>query len=113
MNKYIENPQGFYEHLIKLTFMSGEYSGHVSLTLSGNVCGWEALTGIDPENFDSETNFKENPIGLKYSDDWDDYSMQLKNKAGEKLHLKVITAEKLKDMIVSVEIIDWEKEEAL
>lgn len=112
MNKYIENPHGFYEHLIKLTFMSGEYRGHVMLTISGNVYGWEALTAIDPEDFNNETNFKENPIGLRYSDDYDDYEMRLKNQVGEEFYLKGITNEDLKDMIVSVEIIEWESEEA-
>lgn len=112
MEKYIESKQGFYEHLIKLTFMSGEYSGHVTLTISGNVCGWEALTAIDPESFNSETDFKENPINLKYSFEYDDYQMRLKNQAGEEIYLKSITDEELQDMIVSIEIIDWESEEA-
>lgn len=112
MEKYIEDQQGFYKHLIKFTFMFGEYRGHVTLTISGNVCGWEALTGIDPESFNNETNFKENPINLKYFDDYDDYEMRLKNQAGEEFYLESITNEELQDMIVSIEIIDWESEEA-
>lgn len=112
VEKYIESPQGFYEHLIKLTFMSGEYSGHVTLTISGNVCGWEALTAIDPESFNNETKFEENPINLKYSDDYDDYEMRLKNQAGEEVYFDSITERELTDMIVSVKIIDWESEEA-
>lgn len=111
MEKYIESKQGFYEHLIKLIFMSGEYSGHVTLTISGNVCGWEALMAIDPESFNDETNFKDNPINLKYSDDYDDYQMRLKNQAGEEFYFDSITNEELQDMIVSIEIINWESEE--
>ncbi|EAF9517582.1 hypothetical protein A5S48_14705 [Listeria monocytogenes] len=112
MEKYIEGQQGLYKHLIKFTFMFGEYSGHVTLTISGNVCGWEALTAIDPERFYHTERFKENPIGLNYSDEWDLYRMRLKNQAGEDIYIDAITEEELKDMIVSIEFIDWESEEA-
>ena len=87
-----------------MTLQSKDFIGHFTRKIKGNVHGRDIL------DFDFESDDIEgvsNDCDLKYDEDYDLYSVILKNNKGVELLLDGMYAEEMNDMIVGLEIIDF------
>ena len=97
-------------HTIRITFMQWDFAGHISIERSGNCHGAilfeDALSGFDSSDI---LRFAENDCKFSYDDNYNYYSLVLKNKNGDELHNEG-DIDEIKNMIVKIEITKVEKE---
>ena len=94
-------------HTVKITLQHGEYKGHLFKNIHGNCKGASIL---DIDFYDEELENTENDCKLTYDEDLGLYSLELKNKQGDILICDGLAPEEIEDMVVCLEIIDFEKE---
>ena len=95
----------FGKHTIRLTLMEHDYTGHVTFDVFGNCYGASILeiasdSMEEPERFESDCQ-------LECYDDGTMYSVVLSNGT-ETRSYEDLEYEELRDMIVAVEIIDYQ-----
>lgn len=91
-------------HTIRVTLQNEDFIGHFTRKIKGNVHGRDIL------NFDFECDDIEDvssDCNLKYDEDYNSFSVTLKNHKGVELLLDGMYAEEMNDMIVGLEIIDF------
>ena len=106
MDKY-KIGHGLGVHTCRITLMEREFVGHVIFKIGGNCRGKDILEAAleyleDPSKFESDCQ-------LRYDEETYEYSFVLSD--GEKnLEYECIDYSDLYDMMVAVEIIDYEEE---
>lgn len=93
-------------HTVRITLQEWEYKGHIIYKVRGNAAGRNVLDF----DFEIETYFPENDCDLKYNEELDFYTAFLKDENGNGLEVNE-DAEGMNNMIVAIEIIDYQKEE--
>lgn len=90
-------------HEIMVTLQCSEYVGHIIKKVGGNC------HGIDILNFDfeNEDDFSDNDCNLKYHEDCDYFTAELKDENGNTLLIDG-DAKDMNDMVVAVEILSYE-----
>lgn len=95
------------KHTVQFTLQSGEYTGHVVMTMGGNCRGLEVLSAFDfAQDYD---NRYKNDCELVVDDDGY-FSMVLNNGKGSTLEIVDAPIEDLNLYVVAMEIIDFQEE---
>jgi hypothetical protein len=98
-------------HLVKVTLQQWGYKGYVIVTMGGNCKGISVIESSVDAIFDDTDTLKENPINLRYDEEYDIYLCELINEdSSDSLSIED-ECENIKDMIVAVEFIDFIKED--
>lgn len=92
-------------HRIKVTLQQWGYVGHIFQEIRGN-CKGKSILDFDFENQDAEN---ENDCNLRYEEETEYFSADLKNESGDTL-LVGGDAEEFNQLIVAIEIIDFKEE---
>ncbi len=92
-------------HTVEITIQKWDYAGHIKQRIGGN-CKGKNILDFD---FESEDADLENDCNLRYDEDYDCFSATLKNENGDILEVEG-DSEEFNDMIVKMEILDYEKE---
>ncbi|HEX2986080.1 MAG TPA: DUF5406 family protein [Caproiciproducens sp.] len=111
--KFYDNRDNFREriHTIKVTFQTEDYVGHIEYEMGGN-CQGLYLLDYDPDcvGQDDIETYTSNDCQLSFDEDTEMFRIVLKNPAGEELECER-DAEELKDLIVSIEIVNCKLDE--
>lgn len=106
-------------HIIRVTMQQWGYKGHVAFPVGGNCKGTGVLqSGFDFPEYDVQEDidrYTENDCKFAYHDDEDGdgwYSCRMKNDAGDEMDCDDLDENDVKRMIVAVEIVSFEKDEA-
>lgn len=91
-------------HTIRTTVQVQNYKGTIITKMGGNCHGLAILQTIDPFNEDFEGT--DNDCDLQYDEDYQTFTMRLRNDVGDILEVTV-DDEEFADMIVAVEIIGY------
>ncbi len=91
-------------HKVRITLQQWEYKGHIIYDMHGNCQGLSILNTADFET-DSYEN-SENDCNLKFDEDSEVFSLELKNEEGNTLELHV-DGEELNNMMVAIEILKY------
>ncbi|WP_310603575.1 DUF5406 family protein [Anaerosporobacter sp.] len=92
-------------HKVKVTLQQFDYAGHIFQNIHGNCFGRDILSF----DFESSEGEEENDCDLAYDENYDLFSVVLKNESGDKFEFEGDASE-LNDMIVAIEIVDYVKE---
>jgi len=107
--KCYENRDNFRErvHTIQVTFQSGEYKGRIAYTIGGNCFGADLLE-FSAHNFDEDVikGFVVNDCNFSWNDEYEMFSLELKNENGDTLLCGQEDENDLCRMVVALEIID-------
>ena len=92
-------------HLVRVTFMEGEYSGHIAYEMGGNCRGADLLdNGFLYETSQADIDqYIENDCQFTFHEDGEWFSAVLKNPAGHSLTVSG-KDEDMRKMIVCMEI---------
>ena len=93
-------------HTLRVTLQQWDYVGHITQKISGNCKG----RNIIDFDFNCVDEFPDNDCNMEFDEDYYSFKCILKNKNGDTLQC-VGDAEAMNDMIVCVEILDFEREE--
>ena len=104
MQKY-DTESRWGRHLVKVTLMDGSYKGHVTVKIGGNCMGRSVLDAA-VEALGNPQTFADCDCRLTCCDE-DVYEMTLIDDGGDELDL-VVDDRELDDMIVCVEIVDFQ-----
>lgn len=99
ITKYDPNFAG--THVIRITFLQWEYSGHVAFRIGGNCKGANILECFD-SLFDCD-DFTENDCDFAYDEEYEVFYLTLTNESGTELQCEGDENE-IRDMIVGIEI---------
>lgn len=94
-------------HTVRITLQRGEYKGHFTRKLKGNCHGRKIL------DFDFECDDIDNissDCKLKYDEEDNSFSVVLTNDKGVEWYLNGMYEDEMNDMIVGIEIIDFQSE---
>lgn len=92
-------------HTVKITLQQWGYVGHIIQEIRGSSKGRDVLDF----DFECEDAENENDCNLQFDEDFDSFSAILKNESGDTLEVEG-DAEEFNQMIVALEIIDFQKE---
>lgn len=95
-------------HTVRVTLQRWDYVGHIIQRIHGN-CQGRSILGFD---FECElgSEFPDSDCNLTYDKEFDCFSCVLRNDAGDTLSITE-DAREMNDMIVCVEILDYQEEE--
>lgn len=92
-------------HTIVVTIQQWEYTGHITKKIGGN-CKGKDIIDFD---FECEDGSLENDCNLKYDEKYGLFSATLKDSVGNTMDFEE-DAEVFNDMIVGIEIVDFQRE---
>lgn len=102
---YDVNSRGI--HTVRVTLQNEDFRGHFTRKIGGNTHGRDILE-FDFESDDIEGVSSD--CNLEYDEDDNSFSVILKNNKGIELLLDGMYAEEMNDMIVGIEIVDFQIE---
>lgn len=96
-------------HVIRITLQNGEYLGHITQRIGGNCHGLNMLdfNFVDTGDFSGCDCL--NDCQMSYDEEYDVFSAVLKDEKGDTLSVEGDYS-KFNDMIVALEIIEYEPE---
>lgn len=109
LHSYDPNDYGI--HIVRVTFMCGDYSGHIAYRIGGNCRGLLVLNTLDLDMIDSDdvSKFVENDCSFNADEAYSDwFSMELHN-GDSHIRLDGLSADDLSDYIVKIEIVGYKK----
>lgn len=112
------NPKHRNTHTVRVTFNSDGYEGHIAMKVGGNTRGGDilnyALNFIEDCCDDDIENLVENDCTFELCSDENEeefwFNMTLTNDSGDKLVVSEAEESEVKDMIVSVAIVNYQPE---
>lgn len=105
-------------HNVRVTLQEWGYKGHIAFQVGGNCKGTDVLqNGFDFPEYDVQDDidhYTENDCRFAYHNSDDDgwYSCRLKDNTGDEMDCDDLDENDVKRMIVAVEIVSFEKDEA-
>lgn len=93
-------------HTLRVTLQKWDYVGHITQKISGNCKGRDVIDF----DFNCEDEFPENDCNMEVDEDSYYFRCILKNQNGDTLECEG-DAEYMNDMIVCLELLDFEREE--
>ena len=94
-------------HKVRITLQQWEYKGHIIYDMHGNCQGLDILNTADFETDSYEHS--ENDCNLRFDEDYEIFSLELKNEDGDILEIHADGVE-MNNMMVAVEILDFSKD---
>lgn len=98
-------------HTIRVTFMHGEYKGHIAHVIGGNCRGSDLLKAdfLEYDTQEDIDQYTENDCKFAFHSDLEIYSAVLKDKNGNTLHMEGDERD-FQNHVVSIEFIDVQKD---
>ena len=94
-------------HKVRITLQQWGYKGHIVYNVHGNCQG---LTILNTADFETDSyEHSENDCNLKFNEEYEIFSLELKNENGDTLEIRADSAE-MNDMMVAIEILDFVEE---
>ncbi|WP_291568588.1 DUF5406 family protein [Clostridium sp. UBA2485] len=95
------------EHVIRITFQSEEYKGHIAYKVQGNCQGINVMDfDVDYIDEDDISRFIENDCNFRLNDDCETFSMTLTDLEGNECLFEYEESNDIGNKIVAIEIVD-------